>query len=358
MKTPRNFGVWASPKTAIAILHKTTVCLGASTSDLQLLIPKVCNCHRSGHHSLQQLHVAHRSVAVRSAKTLAYHCTMSADPIIYCLERVSDYRDFERLCSALLASAGYPRIDPLGGTGDEGRDAIIKSDEAGLKISFAYTVRSDWRVKLASDCKRVHDKGHDPDLFVFVCTEALSASEKDFAHKSVAEKYGWKLDLFDLERLRVQLVGPQRYLIAQHPSIFTPPFFPQRGGQSVAESRDTLLIDHVASDHALATWLARRLSLAGFRTWCHGTAPLAGENADETVRKLLEARASHYLPVISTTSLSDTMFLERCTIAATKEDPSFAGCHAVKHQMQCRSRDITTDTNPGLATNDLDVPRL
>lgn len=88
---------------------------------------------------------------------------MSADSIIYCLERLSDYRDFERLCSALLANAGYPDIDPLGGTGDEGRDAIIRSDETGRKIGFAYTVRSDWRVKLASDCKRVHDKGHDPD---------------------------------------------------------------------------------------------------------------------------------------------------------------------------------------------------
>ena len=245
---------------------------------------------------------------------------MSADSIIYCLERVSDYRDFERLCSAFLASAGYPGINPLGGTGDEGRDAIVRCDKEGRKVGFAYTVRSDWRVKLASDCKRVHDKGHDPDVFVFVCTEALSASEKDFAHSFVAEKYGWTLDLFDLERLRVQLVGPQRHLIAQHPSIFTPPFFPQRGGQSIAESRDTLLIDHVAADHAVATWLARRLSLAGFRVWCHGTAPLAGENADETVRKLLDVRANHYLPVISTSSLSDGVFLERCTIAATKED--------------------------------------
>lgn len=245
---------------------------------------------------------------------------MSADAITYCLERVSDYRDFERLCSAFLAGTGYPGIDPLGGTGDEGRDAIIRSDEAGRKIGFAYTVRSDWRVKLAHDCKRVHEKGHDPNVFVFVCTEALSASEKDFAHKFVAENYGWALDLFDLERLRVQLVGPQRHLIAQHPSIFTPPFFPQRGGQSIAESRDTVLIDHVPADHAVATWLARRLSLAGFRTWCHGTAPLAGENTDETVRKLIETRASHYLPIVSKSSLSDGVFLERCTIAGTKDD--------------------------------------
>lgn len=245
---------------------------------------------------------------------------MSSDPITYCLERVSDYRDFERLCSAFLAGDGYPSIDPLGGTGDEGRDAIIRSDESGRKISFAYTVRSDWRKKLASDCKRVHDKGHDPDIFVFVCTEALSASDKDFAHKFVADKYGWTLDLFDLERLRVQLVGRQRHLIAQHPSIFSPPFFPQRGGQSLSECRDTLLIDHVAADHAISAWLARRLSLSGFRTWCHGTAPLAGENADETVRKLLESRANQYLPVISPSSLSDDLFRERCTIATTKED--------------------------------------
>ena len=245
---------------------------------------------------------------------------MSADPITYCLERVSDYRDFERFCSALLAGAGYPGIDPLGGTGDEGRDAIIRCDETGRKIGFAYTVRSDWRVKLASDCKRVHEKGHDPDVFVFVCTEALSASEKDFAYNFVTEKYNWILDLFDLERLRVQLVGPQRDLIAQHPSIFTPPFFQQRGGQSIAESSDTLLIDHDDADHAMATWLARRLSLAGFRTWCNGTAPLAGENADETVRKLLETRACQYLPVVSTSSLSDGKFLERCTIAATRND--------------------------------------
>ncbi len=245
---------------------------------------------------------------------------MSADPILYCLERVSDYRDFERICSALLAGAGYAGIDPLGGTGDEGRDAIIRSDDSGRRIAFAYTVRSDWRVKLGVDCRRVQEKGHGPDVFVFVCTEALSASEKDYAYKFVAENFGWTLDLFDLERLRVQLAGPQRHLLAQHPAIFAPPFFPQRGGQSVAVSRDTILVDHVPRDEALANWLARRLSLAGHRTWCRGTAPLAGENADETVRTLLEARACAYLPVVTEASLADSVFLERCTIAGAKEN--------------------------------------
>jgi len=245
---------------------------------------------------------------------------MSADPIIYCLERVTDYRGFEQLCSALLADNGYSEIEPLGGTGDKGRDASIRSDETGQTIIFAYTVRSDWRAKLNADCNRVHETGHTPDVFVFVCAATLSASEKDYCHSLVKERYGWALDLYDLERIRAQLRGPQRHLIAQHPNIFTPPFFRQRGGESTAESRDTILIDHVIADHALATWLARRLSLAGFRTWCYGTAPLAGENADDTVRSLLEARAQLYLPIISTSSLSYTTFLERCVIAATTED--------------------------------------
>jgi hypothetical protein len=245
---------------------------------------------------------------------------MSADPILYCLERVSDYRDFERLCSALLAGAGYPGIEPLGGTGDKGRDAIIRSDDAGRRTVFAYTVRSDWRIKLDKDCCRVREMRHNPDAFVFVCTEVLSATDKDFAHQLVSRTFGWTLELYDLERLRVQLVGPQRHLIAQHPSIFTPPFFPQRGGQSLSESKDTILIDHIDSDHALATWLSRRLSLQGFRTWCRGTAPLAGESPDDSVRKLLEVRAIQYLPIISAASVSDQLFIERCSIAAAKSD--------------------------------------
>ncbi len=258
---------------------------------------------------------------------------MSADRLTYCLERISSYRDFERLCTALLAGSDYPGIDPLGGTGDGGRDAIVRSDGNGQKIVFAYTVRGDWRVKLKHDCLRVRELKHNPDVFVFVCTEALNASEKDGAYRMVAQEFGWKLDLFDLERLRALLAGSQRHLVAQHSSIFAPPFFPQSGGESLSESRDTLVIDHIDADHALATWLSRRLTLAGFRTWCRGTAPLAGENPDDSVRQLIELRTKQYLPIASSASVADELFLERCSLAASKESlvlPSQAssGAHA------------------------------
>lgn len=243
---------------------------------------------------------------------------MSPDPITYCLERVSDYREFERLCSAFLAEAGYPEIEPLGGTGDGGRDAVVRGATARPTTVFAYTVRADWLTKLRSDCARIKQMGHAPSTLVFVCTQALSATENDGAYRMVATDFGWRLDLFDIERLRANLVGKQRHLIAQHPSIFTPPFFPQRGGVSLTGAHDILVIDHVDSDHAVATWLARRLSLAGHQTWCRGTAPLVGEDPDETIRQLQETRAAQYLPILSTSSLANRGFVERCALAAAR----------------------------------------
>lgn len=245
---------------------------------------------------------------------------MSADPIIYCLEHLTDYRQFERLCSDLMAGLGYVNIDPIGGTNDRGRDALHRSRSADDLTIFAYTVRSDWRQKLAHDCNRINDEKHNPQNVVFVCTSTLSGTDKDEARASAFSRYGWHLELYDLERLRVLLVGNLRHLVAQHPAIFCPPWFPQRGGLSVAEAADTLIIDHVAADHALATWLARRLSLEGYRTWCYGTAPLAGENADDSVRLLIQKRALQYLPVLSTIALDDRDFMDRCGAAGVRDE--------------------------------------
>lgn len=245
---------------------------------------------------------------------------MAADPIIYCLERVTDFREFERFCSAFLAGSGYSAVDPLGGTGDKGRDAVIWPGAAGEKVVFAFTVRADWDTKLASDCRRITEMAHEPQLLVFVCTQSLSATNKDWARDHAKNTHGWELDLFDLERIRAHLVGPQRHLVAQHPSIFAPPFFPRRGGVSLSESSDTILIDHHDADRAVAAWLSRRLAAAGFRTWCNGIAPLAGENVDESIRQLLESRAAQYLPIVSVASLQDSAFLERCTLAASRQD--------------------------------------
>ncbi|QDD64626.1 hypothetical protein EJD96_10835 [Herbaspirillum seropedicae] len=150
---------------------------------------------------------------------------MTTDPITLCLERVTDYLQFERLCCALLSDADYQRIEPLGGTGDDGRDAILRDDGEGNVVAFAFTVRKDWFQKLKSDGSRIAETQPRVSKLVYACTSHLSASDKDKAFKYIQETYGWHLDLYDLERLRVLLVN-RAHLIAHHPGIFDPRYFP------------------------------------------------------------------------------------------------------------------------------------
>lgn len=245
---------------------------------------------------------------------------MSADPIIYCLENLTDYPQFERIASDVMNQSGFTDIEPLGGSNDRGRDALHVSKTDGVRTIFAYSVRGDWRKKLLKeDCKRIEEEGHELDQLVFVCTASITSTQKDDVEQTVLETFGWKLQLYDLERLRVRLATDLRYLIARHPAIFCPPFFPTKGGLSIAESRDTIVIDHLPDQHALASWLSRRLQLAGYRVWCYGTAPLAGENADESIRTLIKQRAARYLPIVSAHSVSDPDFLGRVSIASGYE---------------------------------------
>src|SRR5438105_13004256 len=71
---------------------------------------------------------------------------MAADLLVYCLEQVTDYDQFERLSHDLMALNGYPNIEPLGGSKDKGRDALHSDKNSDGKTTvFAYSVREDWR---------------------------------------------------------------------------------------------------------------------------------------------------------------------------------------------------------------------
>ena len=71
---------------------------------------------------------------------------VSADPIIYCLEHLTDYHQFERLCTDVMSQSGYPEIEPLGGSSDAGRDALHVSRTRNSAVTvFAYSVRADWK---------------------------------------------------------------------------------------------------------------------------------------------------------------------------------------------------------------------
>lgn len=247
---------------------------------------------------------------------------MSADPILYCLEHLTDYRQFERLATDIMAATSYPNIEPIGGTGDGGRDALHCHEETGELTVFAYSVRGDWETKLHHDCRRISSLEHKPKEVVFVSTQEISANKRDKQRTKVHEDYGWQLTFYDIERIRTLLNGPLHEIIVRHPSIFVAPWFQRRGGQLIThEQRDLVIVDHLPIDHAFATWLFRKLSLMGYSVWCHGLAPLAGESADASVRALIQKRSACYMPVFSKAAMRNADFMGRAALDADRTIP-------------------------------------
>ena len=240
---------------------------------------------------------------------------MAADPLIYSLEHLTDYDQFERLCHDMMALDGYRNIEPIGGSKDKGRDAIHVDSSTETVTIFAYSVRENWRKKLSQDSEKIPKHGHACNRLVFLSTATFTPSERDEAVQFIRDTYGWPLELYGLERLSSMLRSTHRTLIAQHPQIFTPQFFQFAGGLSLSFSPDHLVIDHVDADSGLALWLARRLTLAGFRVWCRGLAPLAGSSPNETIRSLLNSRVHRYIAILSPASLADPEFTARRNMA-------------------------------------------
>jgi hypothetical protein len=241
---------------------------------------------------------------------------MAADLIVYCLQEVTDYDQFERLSHDLMALNGYPEIEPLGGFKDKGRDALHLSNNGdGKQTIFAYSVREDWRNKLGEDSEKIAKHGHKCDKLVFLSTAFFTATERDEAHAYIKDTFGWEFDLFGLERLRMLLSTTCKEVVANHPQIFCPPFFPVVGGLSISPRFDHLILDHVDADNTIALWLARRLTLAGYRVWCRNLAPLAGSSANESIRTLIKSRACRYLPILSPASASSPELASRRAFA-------------------------------------------
>src|SRR5438093_5171338 len=105
---------------------------------------------------------------------------MSADPIVYCLENLTDYPQFERLCSDVMNQSGFRDIEPLGGSSDRGRDALHISRAGPNDITiFAYSVRGDWQRKLLKeDCKRIQEEKHTLKRVVFACAATISTTQR------------------------------------------------------------------------------------------------------------------------------------------------------------------------------------
>ncbi len=179
---------------------------------------------------------------------------MAADPIIYCLEQLTDYSQFERLCNDLMVLEGYASIEPLGGFKDKGRDAIYVDRSSGQTSIFCYSVRKDWRDKLEEDAATIHKHKHTCNRLIYLSTADFTPGDRDKAVEFIKRTYGWTLEPYGRERLRTLLATPHHHLIARHPHIFTPAFFVDPPGAG-PPTYDTLFLSYAQADVPLATWL-------------------------------------------------------------------------------------------------------
>jgi TIR domain len=230
---------------------------------------------------------------------------MSADPIVYCLEKLTDYAQFERLSHEIMALEGYPSIEPLGGFSDKGRDAVHVNRLDGVITLFCYSVREDWLNKLKQDANVIYKHKHPCHRLVYLSTYDYSATERDKAIKFIKEIYGWELDPFGMERLRLLFAARHRHLIGRHSQIFTPAFFLYAPGTELDSGEcDLLFVSYAPVDQSLALWLSRRLLAEGYRIWCEGLSLLGGVKKAEVIEQTIRARTFRLLALYSSASLS------------------------------------------------------
>lgn len=158
---------------------------------------------------------------------------MAADAIVYCLENLTDYAQFERLSHDLMLSQGYKRLEPLGNYKDKGRDAIhISQTESNEITIFIYSVRKDWFAKLKEDAEKIYKHKHECQNLVLVCTADYSASQRDNAISFIHKKYGWNLHIYGIERIRT-ILSVNQGIIANHPQVFCTSFFQEAGSSTL-----------------------------------------------------------------------------------------------------------------------------
>lgn len=239
---------------------------------------------------------------------------MTANITIYCLEKITDYFEFERLCHDLMALEGYSSLEPLGGFSDKGRDAI-HVNQSGATTIFAYSVREDWRAKLAEDADKIHKHCHALQKLVFISTAEITASQRDEAVGFIHSKYGWQLDLYPIERLRLLLDVSHPEIRELHPQIFPPQFYAPAVAYADAAPREHLFISYTPDDRVLADWLARKLTAEGYRVWCEHLTLLGGENYPRDIEDALRQETFCVIALYSLASLQNLEVLRQRTLA-------------------------------------------
>ncbi|MBD2302329.1 toll/interleukin-1 receptor domain-containing protein [Nostoc sp. FACHB-190] len=209
---------------------------------------------------------------------------------------------------------GYSSIEPLGGFKDKGRDAIYVSPAKKTTI-FAYSVREDWRAKLGEDAFKIKKHGHTCDNLVFITTAQPTAGERDEAIAYIRNQYGWDLEIYGSERLRILLETKYPHIKKNYPSIFPAEFIIALEQINKFEERKHLFISYAPEDLVLADWLAKRLTAEGYLVWCEHLKLLGGEKFPDDIEKAIKNQAFCIVALYSQPSLTKPDLILQRSIA-------------------------------------------
>jgi|GEM_PF-584697 hypothetical protein len=120
-----------------------------------------------------------------------------------------DAGPLERLAiDLLIKTREYRGMDPQGGRGkDGGKDGLLLNGPDGKNIIVAVSRDKSWKSKLEDDLEKAAGHDRDYDTFVYVTNRIITGNQKpvpDVAEPFVDE-HGWKIDIWDGERLRSEL---------------------------------------------------------------------------------------------------------------------------------------------------------
>ncbi len=239
---------------------------------------------------------------------------MAASLTVYCLDELTDYAAFEALCNDLMMLDGYPKLEPLGGFKDKGRDAIHVT-EAGTTTIFAYSVREDWRAKLSEDATKVKKHEHSCDEFVFLTTADFTAGERDEAIRFIADQFGWKLHLYGSERLRTLLDVKHPQVKHLHSQIFPPDFLEIQSRNLDRTDRKYLLINSAPADFPLADWLSRKLTAEGYLVWHSQVSFSSDDSFPSDIDEALKHETFRFIALYSEKSLKDPELTRQRSLA-------------------------------------------
>ncbi|WP_157971621.1 PDDEXK family nuclease [Halorussus litoreus] len=121
------------------------------------------------------------------------------------LQGIGDGARLEQLASDLLRREGYD-VDPTGTRGpDGGRDSFLYQDEEDGILHCSISANLESKVK--SDAEKVSDRQESFDFFIFATTQNPAAIKRDRIERELEDEYGWRVRIWDFERLRNRLMG-------------------------------------------------------------------------------------------------------------------------------------------------------